>query len=273
MTLPRLLWLLPVTSALACVPPTKPLGGDGDDSEGGGDGDGSMTSGADDGDPSASGQSSATAGGEESTGSAGSAGSSDGPTPGTTSDATGDGETSGDTTGDCEPLKCELCPVECENMSGCVDGEYVCECVCSPTDDTGNPMVCDMEQTACDLADFSKVVPIDCGIATLDDDLETWQEVHDCAQTNAAMQQGFKAVFDLQGIDSFPRRAYVGQVGFAYSLSQLDQDLGGLGDPQATISRQGCMGLTFLPDCSVGVGFTCLQCLGTGGDPEVLCQE
>jgi len=262
MTLPRTLGLLPVALLVACVPPTKPLGGA--DSEDGG-GEGTPTSSDDD--PSAGSDSlSGTSAGSGSAGSDGSGSTSSTPSTDSGGSTTDDPSTDGGSSGEeCVPLECEACDPACQSVDECIDGEWVCNCICPPE-------FCDFEEVTCDTAELSKVPPFDCGVATLDDDLEHWQAVHDCVQEQASMQTGFKGVFYLQGIDSFPRQAFVGQVGFVYALSQLFQDFGGLGDPQATITQQPCTGLTFIPDCQVGVGFTCLQCL-IEGDSQILCQE
>ena len=264
MTLPRTLSLLPAALLLACVPPTKPLGGA--DSEDGGDDGMATTSGSD---PTSGTDSiSGTSAGSGSAGSEGSEGSeggmeSTGSDEGTTTD---DPDTDGGSTGEmCEEADCAPCDEGCELEQGCVDGEWECNCICPP-------QLCDFEEVTCETAEFSKVPPLDCGVATLDDDLQHWQDVHACVQEQASMQAAFKGVFYLQGIDSFPRRAYVGQIGFVYALSELFQDYGGLGDPQATITQTPCLALSYIPDCQVGVGFTCLQCLNPG-DPQILCQK
>ncbi len=250
MTLPRLVGALTSTLLLACIPASKPLGDA--DTE---DGDTTATSTAGD-DPGSS---------------SGLSGTSAGPGPGSATDS---GGTDGAETGQaCAGRPCGPCQADCVCTEECIDGEWVCEVLnCEGSTGEVPTGTCDMEQTACDIADDSKVVPIDCGVATLADDLAHWQQVHDCALDNASTQDGFKAVFDLQGIDSQPRRAYVGQVGFVYALSELDQDLGGLGDPLATITQRPCTGLTFTPDCQVGVGQLCIQCLSSGR-PGIICQE
>lgn len=191
-------------------------------------------------------------GGMESTDSAGS----------TTNDPDTDGGSSGEA---CVPLECEACDPACQTVDECVDGEWVCNCICPPE-------FCDFEEITCDQAEQSKTPPVDCGVATLDDDLEHWNEVHECVLAEAASQNAFKGVFYLQGIDSSPRQSFVGQVGFVYALGELFQDFGGLGDPLSTVHLQPCSGLTYLPDCQVGVGFTCIQCF-VQGDSQILCQE
>ena len=241
-----------MTSAmlLACVPASKPLG----DAE------------TEGGDTTATGTA-----GDDATGSSSLSGTSAGPGSASASDT---GQTdSADTGQACGGPPCGPCQGGCVCTEECIDGQWVCDILgCDGSTGEVPTVTCDMEQTACDIADDSKVVPIDCGVATLADDLAHWQDVHDCTLDNAASQNGFKAVFDVQGIDSQPRRGYVGQVGFAYALSELDQDLGGLGDPLATITQRACTGLTFTPDCQVGVGQVCIQCLASG-EPGIVCQE
>lgn len=257
MTLPRTLALLPVALSIACVVPTKPLGG-ADSEDDGGDG---MPTSADD-DPSTGSDSlSGTSAGSGSAGSEGGMESTDS-AGSTTNDPDTDGGSSGEA---CVPLECEACDPACQTVDECVDGEWVCNCICPPE-------FCDFEEITCDQAEQSKTPPVDCGVATLDDDLEHWNEVHECVLAEAASQNAFKGVFYLQGIDSSPRQSFVGQVGFVYALGELFQDFGGLGDPLSTVHLQPCSGLTYLPDCQVGVGFTCIQCF-VQGDSQILCQE
>lgn len=262
MTLPRTLALLPIALSIACVVPTKPLGG-ADSEDDGGDG---MPTSSDD-DPSAG--SDSLSGTSAGSGSAGSEGGSEGGMESTDSggSTTNDPDTDGGSSGElmCEEADCAPCPDQCQLEQGCVDGEWSCECICPPE-------FCDFEQFTCDQAEQSKTPPIDCGVATLDDDIDQWNAVHDCVLAESANQNAFKGVFYLQGIDSFPRQSFIGQVGFVYALGELSQDYGGLGDPQSTIYLQPCTGLTYIPDCQVGVGFTCIQCLQQG-ESQILCQE
>lgn len=263
MTLPRTLALLPAVLLMACLPPTKPLGGADSEDEGG---DGTPTSSDDD--PSTG--SDSLSGTSAGSGSAGSEGGSEGGMESTDSgggSTTNDPDTDGGSSGElmCEEADCAPCDDACVLEQGCVDGEWECSCICPPE-------FCDFEQFTCDQAEQSKTPPVDCGVATLDDDLDHWNAVHDCVLAEASNTNAFKGVFYLQGIDSSPRQSFVGQVGFVYALGELFQDYGGLGDPLSTIYLQPCTGLTYIPDCQVGVGFTCIQCLQQG-ESQILCQE
>lgn len=271
MRLPRLLCLLTPTLAIACVVPTKPLGGAGSGEGSGSGDDGSAETGPGDDDPSASGAMSAGSGGMVTVGGGNTegGGTDDGPGEGTVGGNATMDDDAGSTGGSCGPtIDCAPCVDGCDNVEECIDGEWTCFCECDDTG-TGAVLECDLEEAACTAAEISKVVPIDCGVATLDDDQQHWQTVHDCAQTNAAMQSGFKAVFDLNK-ESEARRAYVGQVGFVYAVGQMDQDLG---DPQTPITYDSCVGLGYIPDCVVGVGFVCLQCFGDGQPPQLVCEQ
>lgn len=262
MTLPRTLALLPVALSIACVVPTKPLGG-ADSEDDGGDG---MPTSSDD-DPSAG--SDSLSGTSAGSGSAGSEGTSDdgmetASGPGTTT--TDDSDTGGGSTGDeCVPLECEACDPACEFVDECVGGEYYCDCICPPE-------FCNFAEVICDQADQSKVPPVDCGVATLQDDVAQWIAVRECVLSEAANQNAFKAYFHLQGIDSFLREGFIGQVGFAYALGELNQDFGGLGDPLSTIHLQPCTQLEPKANCEVGVGKPCIQCVEQG-DSQILCQD
>jgi len=237
MTLARLTGLTLALTTLGCVVDTKSL----DDGGSGNDGSGT-SAGTTTGDLSASGAT--TSGAVTSAGDVNDEGTSVGPT-------TAGGDTSQTT----------------DASTSSATGE-------TTSDTTGggdSPMLdCDFVEVTAELAEQSKSEPFDCGVATLADDLETWQAVHQCALSRASSQESFKSVFELQGLDSTLYRGYVGQVGAAYGLSELNQDL--LGAADAPVHRDGCMGLMYLSDCQVGVGFSCILCLADGGTGDTVCE-
>ena len=168
-----------------------------------------------------------------------------------------------------EPDLCEPCAPGCVPDNSCVGGEWVCDCVCG---DSGGEPVCDMEETACEVAEMSKLPPIDCGVATLDDDVSVWEDVHACVDEQSTMGGAFKSVFYIQGIDSSPRVAYLGQVGFVYALSRLSQDVGGVAGPDSPIYQTQCSELEVDPECEIIVGASpCITCTTTG-DPFPVCE-
>jgi hypothetical protein len=249
MTLPRL-----ITCALfvtACVPGTKSLGmGETGDEPTAGD-DGANDTAADDG-----------------------------------ATSIGDSPTSVTNDTSCGPTTCEPCGPGCTDGAECSEGEWSCTCVC-PDDDsgtgtgdsgsegdsgeTGPTAECNIVDVACEHADLSKTPPIDCGDVTFADDDAAWIQAHECARVAAMNTEPFKVIFDLQGIDSFPRRAFVGQAGVAYQLYEFDQDIGGLAPDPSPVTYRFCDAIVPILDCIPGVGEICLTCSGQT-DTDVLCE-
>jgi hypothetical protein len=131
--------------------------------------------------------------------------------------------------------------------------------------------VCEIVESACELADQSKTPPIDCGDITTDDPIDAWQAAHDCALAAATTDDAFKVIVDMQGIDSFPRRAFVGMEGRAYQLMQLDQDFGGIVPGPTPVNYRYCDEVVATPGCTPAVGDICLTCMGNL-DGDVLCE-
>lgn len=167
---------------------------------------------------------------------------------------TSSGSGSGSDSDDCSPAElCDslTCPEECTEAVECSEFIIQCRCEC--------PSSCDIEDTACEVAEQSKTAAVECGVVTLDDDLATWQAAHACVLDNASTSTAFKVVFQEQGIDTLPLTAYVGGVGLVYALVELRQDLGEV--PGVTTVRQAsCSALTERPDCTVGPGQHCILC-------------
>ena len=170
---------------------------------------------------------------------------------------TDDGAT---TTGECGP-ECESTGEPGSTSAGSDPGD---------SGDTGAG-VCEIVESACELADQSKTPPIDCGDITTDDPLDAWQAAHDCAAQAATTMEAFKLIVDMQGIDSFPRRAFVGQVGFAYQMTQLDQDFGGFDPGPYPVNYRYCDQIVATPGCTTAVGDICLTCMGLT-DGDVYCE-
>lgn len=131
--------------------------------------------------------------------------------------------------------------------------------------------VCEIVESACELADQSKTPPIDCGDITTGDPLDAWQAAHDCALAAATTDDAFKVIVDMQGIDSLPRRAFVGMEGRAYQLMQLDQDSGGIVPGPTPVNYRYCDEVVATPGCTPSVGDICLTCMGNL-DGDVLCE-
>jgi hypothetical protein len=226
--------------------------------------------------------------GEGETGDEPTGGMDDGPNAtvaddGATSVADGPSNDTNDTS--CEPNTCEPCGPGCDAAATCTDGQWDCVCECGDSDDgtgpggsdsegdsedTGPLAECDIVDVACEHADLSKEAPIDCGEVTFADDAETWVIAHECARSAALSSQAFKVIADMQGIDSFPRRAYVGQAGVAYVLLQFDQDSGGLAPDPSPVTYRFCDELSSTADCVPTVGDLCLTCVGNL-DTDVIC--
>lgn len=208
------------------------------------------------------------------------------PDDGATSMApTGDGASTG---GECAglpipPCEPDACAPVCGTTNVCVDGAWTCTCECS---DTGEPegsstgggdsgdtgaMTCEIVEAASELADQSKSPPIDCGDVTVRDPEDVWVAAHDCAVGAATLSEPFKVVADIQGIDSFPRRAFVGAAGLVYQLAQLDQDFGGFGGGPSPVRHRFCDAVVATPGCTPTVGEICLQCEGDSDD-DIWCE-
>lgn len=137
-------------------------------------------------------------------------------------------------------------------------------------EDTGPVAACEIFEVACELAEQSKTPPIDCGDITFDDDAATWVAASDCAREAAAASEAFKLIVDVQGIDSLPRRALVGMVGFQYAMAELFQDIGGLAPDPSPVTTRACEAISPIPGCEPTVGEICLVCVGEGA-PEPFC--
>lgn len=234
MTLPRLICAVLLTTA--CTPGAKSLG----------EGDTGDDSGAtqDDGQPSSDGASVADDGATSMVGGTDTGAEDDGPTSGV-----GDSE-GGPTTG--EPGS--------TTMPGTDEG----------SGDTGAG-VCDIVVSADELADQSKTPAIDCGDITSADPVDAWQAAHDCAVQAAGAMEAFQLIVDMQGIDSLPRRAFVGQVLRSYQIVQLDQDFGGINPMPTPVDYRYCDELVATPGCTPAVADICLTCMGNL-DSDVLCE-
>jgi hypothetical protein len=134
--------------------------------------------------------------------------------------------------------------------------------------DIGGGASCDFEEIVCSYADGSKTPPVDCGIVSLADDAQTWQDAHACAAEAFAAQGAVKLIWQQQGIDSDVWAALVGFVGEVYDVVRFDYDSEGVG---MAWSRP-CGSVVVLDDCAVGVGEMCFTCTAEG-DPTPLCVQ
>ena len=241
--LTRRLFPLACVLLLGCEPESEPVG------EGQGSGRGSAGN--------------STSGGTEET--------SSGP-----ADPTGDDDSVGNTsgprldvgagsTGGCdEEVDCGACPPNSIDNHGCVDGEYVCDCI--PIDSE-----CNLEETVCESAENGKLPPedvVDCGIANLKDTPEAYAAVRDCVLDSSAGQLGYKAFVQTQGIDSDVWTAYSSVVGFAYQEHTWNYDNY---QGMETIWVSSCTPMPAAnPGCEPGPALgLCIECLSE--QPEVVC--
>jgi hypothetical protein len=128
------------------------------------------------------------------------------------------------------------------------------------------PTTCDFASTLEMLAQ-GKTDPIDCGSATLEDDVATWEMVSDCAAQAAGNQEAFTAAFQLPSIDSTVYDGFYGLVGIVYSAGRLHYD--DLGEP--VLGLQSCAEVDTVPGCQVDVGEHCLECVDAGEISEIEC--
>lgn len=110
-----------------------------------------------------------------------------------------------------EEVDCAACPAGMTHR-GCVDGEYLCTCV--PVD-----TACELEPMVCEVVEGGKVLPedvVDCGTATVSDDVSVYEAVRDCVLDASQTSAAYKAFVQLQGIDSEVWSAYGAAVGVVY---------------------------------------------------------
>ena len=156
----------------------------------------------------------------------------------------------------CEGGECEPCGPNCVDESECVDGEWMCNCVC---DDPGECPMAPHE----DFANQGKSVPVDCGSVTPLDDLEVWQALQDCVLWQVDAGGSFFADYTTGDEPSWIGVA--GADGVVYATAYWE--LSGFG----TLMRRDCETIElFAPDCEVVQGATCLACFNPGED-QILC--
>lgn len=160
-----------------------------------------------------------------------------------------------------------------DSEGGATTGEPGTTTTAGTDEDSGDTGagVCDIVESADELADQSKTPAIDCGDITSADPVAAWQAAHDCAVQAAGAMEAFKLIVDMQGIDSLPRRAFVGQVLRSYQIVQLDQDFGGINPMPTPVNYRYCDELVATPGCTPAVGDICLTCMGNT-DGDVLCE-
>jgi hypothetical protein len=157
----------------------------------------------------------------------------------------------------CDGGTCEPCGPGCVDESECIDGEWMCNCIC---DDP--PEVCPMAPHE-DFANQGKSVPVDCGSVTPADDVEVWQALQDCVLWQVDAGGSFFADYTTGDEPSWI--AVAGADGVAYETAYWE--LTGFG----TITQRSCATIElFAPDCEVVQGATCLACYEPGVD-EVIC--
>ncbi|MBC8071170.1 MAG: hypothetical protein IAG13_22785 [Deltaproteobacteria bacterium] len=132
-----------------------------------------------------------------------------------------------------------------------------------------NPCAMSLADYADSISQSSKDAPVDeCGDVDLDAPLAAWQAAHDCAVQHASMGQGFKVLWERQGIDSVIRDAAVGRQGESYGVTLLQVDQA-VGQPY-TLVQTAAAGLEATGGCTVEVGEMCLTPIDAG-EPVPLC--
>ncbi|KIG18830.1 hypothetical protein DB30_07166 [Enhygromyxa salina] len=137
--------------------------------------------------------------------------------------------------------------------------------------DTGGPVCSEFETLVGEWAGIDPAL-VDCGVVGPQSSQQAWQHAHDCALEANALEQSFKLVMWLQGIDSQVGLAYVGVAGESYQLTQLQWDsdpCGGGGCGPAAVARS-CADLVLLDGCAVEPPKACLACAGAG-QADSLC--
>lgn len=128
------------------------------------------------------------------------------------------------------------------------------------------PATCDFGATL-EMMAQGKTDPIECGMATLENDAATWEAVSDCAAQAAQNQLAFTVSFQLPSIDSTVYDGFYGLVGIVYSAGRLHYD--DLGEP--VLATQSCAEVDTVPGCQVDVGEHCLECVDAGELSPVEC--
>ncbi|HWB82463.1 MAG TPA: hypothetical protein VG755_46190 [Nannocystaceae bacterium] len=157
----------------------------------------------------------------------------------------------------CDGGTCEPCGPGCVDESDCIDGEWMCNCVC---DDP--PSECPAAPHE-EFANQGKSVPVDCGSLTPLDDLEVWQAMQDCVLWQVDAGGSFFADYTTGDEPSWIGVA--GADGVVYATAYWETS--GFG----TMMRRDCENIElFAPDCEVVQGATCLACYEPGED-QILC--
>jgi hypothetical protein len=162
------------------------------------------------------------------------------------------GSTVGDDTQGCGFIPCPECPDTCDEIDECVDGSLRCDCQCENE--------CDIAEVAADYAAMSKVAAIDCGNLETGDPTEEWAAAQQCVLQAAAVSSAFIVIADTESLDSNPRQALVGVVGFAYEKTRFSKDTGGSQPPYGPVFRRPCQVIEATKDCTPGDDNLCLSC-------------
>lgn len=134
--------------------------------------------------------------------------------------------------------------------------------------DTGL-MECDYDGFLAELVEQFEGVPADCGDVHFEDPAEEWIAMHDCILEQQAMEAPFIAIYELEGIDGFPRFADLGIDGEVYSRVQLQLVASGFADIPAPVRLNQCESFSEDTNCTTMSGTLCIDCVIDGF--EQLC--
>jgi hypothetical protein len=127
---------------------------------------------------------------------------------------------------------------------------------------------CELDPLVEAVASTSEQPTMDCGTLVYDADVADWTAGRDCVMAALTAQMAVELRWMPQVIDSVHYTAFVGTVAESYAITEIDWDCY-QGDVMA--SQRPCDSVAPIEDCTVEVGFLCLECVSTV-DSTVLCE-
>ncbi|MCP4447633.1 MAG: hypothetical protein GY811_20190 [Myxococcales bacterium] len=138
--------------------------------------------------------------------------------------------------------------------------------------DAGDASECSLETL---VGEAAPVGAMDCGTLTLSGDDTDFEAARSCVSNAIDSETSFRVIWDLQGIDSIPRAAYLGAFDGGTLLVTrygFDSDPSGGSDVGAVTSVFECSQFVKTDPCTNLRFDLCFDC-PTGNEPMLRCDE